>query len=68
LLVDDSPSDDSSIVLLNSAQLAALQLSSGDHILLRGKMRKTTVGIVYEDESVSEGRVKMNGVSRSNIR
>lgn len=68
LLVDDSVIDDHSTVMLNSAKMEELGLFNGDTVLLKGKKRKNTVAVVTADNLVSESRVRMSKVIRSNLR
>lgn len=67
-LVDDSLADDHSTVMINSEKMNELGLFNGDTVLLKGKKRKTTVAVVNTDDSVSESRVRMTKVVRSNLR
>ena len=68
LLVDDSVVDDHSTVMLNSAKMEELGLFNGDTVLLKGKKRKNTIAVVNADNLVSESRVRMSKVIRSNLR
>lgn len=68
LLVDDSVVDDHSTVTMNSIKMEELGLFNGDTVLLKGKKRKNTVAIVNTDDAVSESRVRMTKVVRSNLR
>lgn len=45
-----------------------LQLFRGDTVLLKGKKRRQTVCIVLTDETCADERVRMNRVTRSNLR
>jgi len=68
LLVDDSITDDHSIITMKKQKMEDLGLFNGDTVLLKGKKRKTTVATVNTDESVSDNRVRMTKVVRSNLR
>eukprot|EP01038_Epipyxis_sp_PR26KG_P009016 gene9016-12160_t len=68
LLVDDSSSDEHSVVALNPLVFEKLGFLEGDAVLLRGKKRKSTVAIVQSDENVAEAKIKMTKVTRSNLR
>ena len=68
LLVDDSVADDHSTVTIDQAKMKELDLFNGDTVLLRGKKRKTSVAVVYSDESVALSRIQMTKVVRSNLR
>jgi transitional endoplasmic reticulum ATPase len=53
---------------MKKQKMEALGLFNGDTVLLKGKKRKTTVATVNTDESVSDNRVRMTKVVRSNLR
>lgn len=68
LMVDDSTSDDHSTIAMHPDKLKELKLFNGDTVLIRGKKRKSTVGVVVADDSVDGARVQMSKVARSNLR
>ena len=68
LLVDDSITDNHSTVSLSAAKMEELGLFNGDNVLLKGKKRKSTVAIVNSEEGVTENKVRMTKVVRSNLR
>ena len=68
LLVDDSILDDHSTISLSAAKMDELGLFNGDTVLLKGKKRKNTVAIVNAENGVSDNRVRMTKVVRSNLR
>jgi transitional endoplasmic reticulum ATPase len=68
LLVDDASADDASTVALSPAKMEELGVFNGDTVLLKGKKRKNTIAVVTTDEDLSEGKVRMNKVIRSNLR
>ena len=68
LLVDDSIVDDHSTISLSAAKMDELGLFNGDTVLLKGKKRKNTVAIVNAENGVSDNRVRMTKVVRSNLR
>ena len=45
-----------------------LLLFRGDTVVLRGKKRRETVCIVLTDDSCSDGRIRINRVTRNNLR
>ena len=67
-MVDDSTTDDHSIVSLSPAKLRELDLLNGDYVLLKGKKRKTTLAVVNAEEDIPDSKVRMTKVVRSNIR
>nr|XP_006014255.1 PREDICTED: transitional endoplasmic reticulum ATPase-like [Latimeria chalumnae] len=68
LIVDEAINEDNSIVSLAQGKMEELQLFRGDTVLLRGKKRRETVCIVLTDESCSEEKIRMNRVTRNNLR
>jgi transitional endoplasmic reticulum ATPase len=68
LIVDQSPSDDNSIVYMSPAKMEELKLFGGDVVLIKGKRFKTTVCIVLQDDSCDDSFVKMNKCVRKNLR
>jgi len=68
LVVDDSVSDDNSVVSLSQEKMDELQLFRGDTIMIKGKKRKDTVAIVMSDDTLSNEKIRIPRVMRSNIR
>ncbi|XP_036387812.1 zgc:136908 [Megalops cyprinoides] len=68
LIVDEAQNEDNSIVCLSQVKMEELQLFRGDTVVLRGKKRRQTVCIVLTDDSCPEERVRMNRVTRNNLR
>merc|ERR1711976_183039 len=68
LVVDDSVSDDNSVVSLSQEKMDELQLFRGDTIMIKGKKRKDTVAIVMSDDTLSNEKIRVPRVMRSNIR
>ena len=68
LLVDDSVSDDHSTVTISPKKMEELNLFGGDSVLLKGKKRKDTVAVVVSDEEISDNKLGMSKVVRSNLR
>ena len=68
LIVDQSTSDDNSIVYMSPAKMEELNLFGGDVILIKGKRLKTTICIVLQDDSCDDSFVKMNKCVRKNLR
>lgn len=68
LMVEDSTSDDSSCIQMSQAKMDELSMFRGDTVLLKGKKRKETVCIVLADETVPNGKVRINRVVRNNLR
>uniref|UniRef100_A0A2N9ESL9 Uncharacterized protein n=1 Tax=Fagus sylvatica TaxID=28930 RepID=A0A2N9ESL9_FAGSY len=67
-IVDEASNDDNSVVALHPATMDKLDIFCGDTILMKGKKRRDTVGIVVSDETCEETRIRMNKVVRSNLR
>merc|ERR1711892_483494 len=68
LVVDDSVSDDNSVVSLSQEKMDELQLFRGDTIMIKGKKRKDTAAIVMSDDTLSNEKIRVPRVMRSNIR
>ncbi|XP_041474693.1 transitional endoplasmic reticulum ATPase-like [Lytechinus variegatus] len=68
LMVEEAINDDNSVVSLSQAKMDELQLFRGDTVLLKGKKRRDTVCIVLSDETVSNDKIRLNRVVRSNLR
>jgi transitional endoplasmic reticulum ATPase len=68
LLVEDAINDDNSVVALAQTKMDELQLFRGDTVLLKGKKRKSTVCIVLTDDTCPAEKVRMNRVTRNNLR
>jgi len=68
LMVEESPTDDNSVVGLSQAKMDALDIFRGDTVLLNGKRRRETVCIVLSDEKCTDDKIMMNRVVRNNLR
>lgn len=68
LIVDEAANEDNSIVCLSQAKMEELQLFRGDTVVLRGRKRRQTVCIVLTDDTCAIERVRMNRVTRNNLR
>jgi len=68
LLVDDSTAEDDSSVAVSPAKMSELGFFSGDHVLLKGKKRKNTVVTVVADPEISDMKIRITKVVRSNLR
>uniref|UniRef100_I3KHR3 Transitional endoplasmic reticulum ATPase n=1 Tax=Oreochromis niloticus TaxID=8128 RepID=I3KHR3_ORENI len=68
LIVDEAVSEDSSIVSLSQQKTEELQLFRGDTVVLRGRKRRQTVCIVLTDDTCGDERIRMNRVTRNNLR
>lgn len=68
LIVDEALSEDSSIVSLSKNKTEELQLFRGDTVVLKGRKRRQTVCIVLTDETCGDERIRMNRVTRNNLR
>ncbi|XP_029141180.1 transitional endoplasmic reticulum ATPase [Protobothrops mucrosquamatus] len=68
LVVDEAANEDNSIVSLSQAKMEELHLFRGDTVLMKGKKRRETVCIVLTDESCQNEKIRMNRVTRNNLR
>ncbi|XP_033962138.1 transitional endoplasmic reticulum ATPase [Pseudochaenichthys georgianus] len=60
--------EDGSIVSLSQDKMEELQLFRGDTVVLKGRKRRQTVCIVLTDNTCGQERVRMNRVTRNNLR
>ncbi|XP_034452989.1 transitional endoplasmic reticulum ATPase isoform X1 [Hippoglossus hippoglossus] len=68
LVVDENVSDDSSLVSLSQNKMEELQLFRGDTVVLKGRKQRQTVCIVLSDDTCADERIRLNRVTRSNLR
>uniref|UniRef100_A0A8C1YMZ7 Transitional endoplasmic reticulum ATPase n=1 Tax=Cyprinus carpio TaxID=7962 RepID=A0A8C1YMZ7_CYPCA len=68
LIVDEANNEDNSIVCLSQVKMEELQLFRGDTVVLRGRKRRQTVCIILTDDTCGNERVRMNRVTRNNLR
>jgi transitional endoplasmic reticulum ATPase len=68
LVVDEAKQDDNSVVVISNKLLDELGLFRGDTIVLKGKRRKETVGIVISSNEVEDGKIHIGKVMRNNLR
>ncbi|XP_075758357.1 transitional endoplasmic reticulum ATPase-like [Pelodiscus sinensis] len=68
LVVDEAVNEDNSIVTLSQTKMEELHLFRGDTVLLKGKKRRETVCIVLTDDSCQSEKIRMNRVTRNNLR
>lgn len=68
LIVEDSLSDDNSVVVLSPAKMNELNLFRADTVLLKGKKRKETVCVALSDDELSDEKIRINRCVRKNLR
>lgn len=68
LLVEDSLTDDNSVVVLSPEKMEELQLFRADTVLLKGKKRKETVCVALSEDGLSNDKIRINKVVRKNLR
>jgi transitional endoplasmic reticulum ATPase len=69
VLVDEALSDeDPSSVHLSAKKMEELDIFHGDTVVIRGKKRKETMCCAYRDDTVTDNEIRMNRVTRSNLR
>ncbi|KAF8821635.1 putative transitional endoplasmic reticulum ATPase [Cardiosporidium cionae] len=68
LIVEEAINDDNSVVALHPDRMEELQLFRGDTVLIKGKKRHNTIGIVLIDPDIEEGKIRINKVMRKNLR
>ncbi|RNE98662.1 cell division control protein 48-like protein E [Trypanosoma rangeli] len=68
LITDDFQSDDNSLVMMHPKRMEELNIFRGDTVMIKGKKHRSTICIAMEDEECLEARIKINKVTRRNIR
>lgn len=68
LIVEEATKDDNSTVFLSNAKMNELNIFKGDTIFIKGKKRKETICIVLADQTMEDGKIRMNKVVRKNLR
>ncbi len=68
LVVDDDSTENHTNVVVSKSTMSKLGLFAGDTVMLKGKRSKSTVATVQPDETSPESMIKMNKVTRSNLR
>merc|ERR1719187_1003336 len=68
LLVEDSLTDDNSVVVLSPDKMEELQLFRADTVLLKGKKRKETVCVALSEDGLANDKIRINKVVRKNLR
>jgi len=68
LVVDESITDDNSVISMNSKRMEELELFKGDTVLLKGKKNRTTVCIVLSDDTTDYNNIRLNKGVRKNLR
>lgn len=68
LIVDESTNDDNSVIQINSARMAELELFDGGTVTIKGKRGKETVCVVLGDEGVDPNMIRMNKIVRKNLK
>lgn len=70
MIVDETNSDDNSVVVLSEEKMSELGFFRGDTVLIKGKKGKDTVCIALfnDDESTEAGYIRMNKTVRKNLR
>jgi transitional endoplasmic reticulum ATPase len=68
LIVEETENDDASLALMNPKRMEELKIFRGDMVHVKGKKNKSTICVVMEDATCPEGKIKLNKVTRKNIR
>jgi len=68
LMVDEAVNDENSIASMHENKMKELKVFSGDPVLLRGKRRHHTLCMAVKDNTVEEGKIRLNKCVRNNLR
>lgn len=68
LIVEEATIDDNSIAAFHPNKLEQLKLVRSEIVMITGKCRRTTYGVVVTDDSLDEGKIRLNKVARRNLR
>lgn len=68
LIVEEAINDDNSVIALNPAKMEELKLFRADAVLIKGKKRHTTICVALSDDTLDEGKIRLNKVVRKNLR
>eukprot|EP01107_Rhizomastix_libera_P014448 TRINITY_DN4636_c0_g1_i1.p1 TRINITY_DN4636_c0_g1~~TRINITY_DN4636_c0_g1_i1.p1 ORF type:complete len:831 (+),score=259.16 TRINITY_DN4636_c0_g1_i1:44-2536(+) len=63
-----APEPDQSLVYMSQARMEQLNIFKGDNVIIKGKKRRSTVCVCVNDDRCEEGRIKLNKVTRANLR
>ena len=67
LIVEDKTFGDDSIILLSQTKMDELSLVRGDTVLVTGIKRKETICVVLSDDTILDGKIRMNIIVRNNL-
>jgi len=68
LIVEESLTDDNSVVVLSPDKMEELSLFRADTVLLKGKKRKETVCVALSEDGLANDKIRINKVVRKNLR
>lgn len=68
LIVEEATNDDNSVVGLNSKKMEELSLFRADAVIIKGKKRHSTVCVALTDDTLEEGKIRLNKTVRKNLR
>jgi len=68
LIVEDTNSDDNSVVVMSSAKMAELNLFRADTVMLKGKKRKETICVALSEDDLADEKIRINRCVRKNLR
>lgn len=67
LIVEEAIDDENSVGVLHPKKVEQLRLVSGDIIFVTGKCRRWTCVVVMVDNTLDEGKIRLNKVIRRNL-
>jgi transitional endoplasmic reticulum ATPase len=68
LIVEEATNDDNSVAVLSQAKMNELNIMRGDSIMIKGKKRRDTICITLVDDSLEDGKIRLNKIVRKNLR
>lgn len=68
LIVEEAINDDNSVIALSPKRMEELKLFRADAVLIKGKKRHLTVCVALSDDSLEDGKIRLNKTVRKNLR
>jgi transitional endoplasmic reticulum ATPase len=67
-MVEEAKVDDNSSVMMSQAKMSELKIFKGEPLIIKGKKRKETLCVVLTDNTLEDGKIRMNKTVRKNLR
>lgn len=68
LIVEEAINDDNSVIALSPKKMEELKLFRADAVLIKGKKRHLTVCVALSDDTLDQGKIRLNKNVRKNLR